>query len=148
MKDFISDEEEKFYELSEDTINLFKSILEEKSIPFKIDTAFVGSVKLKKLIEIKKLSDIHSHLLGGKEMIVTVNEDLLARMDDDAIAIQFEEAINGIEVNLSSGKIKISKPKLVVDTALVKKYGIENILRAHNLLDEVQSQKKDMEATA
>lgn len=148
MKDFVSDEEEKFYELSEDTINLFKSILEEKSIPFRIDTAFVGSVKLKKLIEIKKLTDIQSYLLDGKEMLVTVNEDLLARMDDEAISIQFEEAINGIEVNLSSGKIKITKPKLAIDLNLVKKHGFEKILRAHNLQDEVQSQKKDMEATA
>jgi len=148
MKDFISDEEEKFYELGEDTVDLFKSILEEKSIPFKLKIAYIGSVKLKKLIEIKKISDIHSYLLNGKEIMVVINEDLLARMDDEAINIQFEEAINGIEVNLSNGKIKITKPKFSVSLPLVKKHGFEKILRAHNLESEVQSQKKDMEATA
>lgn len=145
MKDFVSDEEEKFYDLGDDTIDLFRSILEEKSIPFNIKTIFVGSVKLKKLIEIKKLSDIHSFLLSGAEMLVTINEDLLARMDDESISIQFEEAINGIEVNISSGKIKISKPRLTISPAMIKKHGIEKILRAHNLQDEIQSQKKDLE---
>jgi len=145
MNDFVSDEEEKYYELGEDTIALFKSILEEKSIPFKINTAFIGSVKLKKLIEIKKISDIHSFLLGGKEMMVTVNEDLLSKMDDEAISIQFEEAINEIEVNLGTGKIKLTKAKFTVSPSLIKKHGIDKILRAHNLQDEVLSQKKDMD---
>jgi len=144
MNDFVSDEEEKYYELGEDTISLFKSILEEKSIPFKINTAYLGSVKLKKLIEIKKLSDVHSFLLGGKEMMVTINEDLLAKMDDEAISIQLEEAINEIEVNLGSGKVKITKSKFTISPALIKKHGIDKILRAHNLQDEVLSQAKDM----
>jgi len=145
MKDFVSDEQETFYELTEDTISLFKTILEEKSIPFNISTAFIGNVKLKKLIEIKSLSELHSYLLGGKEMLVAVNEDLLSKMDEEAISIQFEEAINGIEVNLSKGKIKITKPKFSVSPGLIKKHGIDKVLRAHNLEDEIKSQKKDMD---
>ena len=145
MNDFVSDEEEKFYELTEDAIALFKSILEEKSIPFKINTAFVGSVKLKKLIEIKKISDVHSFLLNGKEMMVTINEDLLSKMDEEAISIQFEEAINEIEVNLGTGKIKLTKAKFTVSPSLIQKHGIDKILRAHNLQAEVLSQKKDMD---
>lgn len=145
MTDFVSDEQEKYYELTEDTVSLFKSILEEKSIPFSIGTSFVGNTKLKKVVEIKKLSDIQSYLLDGKEMLVMINEDLLTLMDDESVNIQLEEAINGIEVNLSNGKIKISKPKFAVSPALIRKHGIDKILRAHNLQDEVQSQKKDLE---
>lgn len=147
MKDFVSDDEEKFYELGSDTIDLYKTILEEKSIPFKIDTVFMGSTKLKKLIEIKKLSDIQSYLLGGKEMMVTINEDILIKMDEEAINIQFEEAINGIEVNLGNGKIKVTKPRLSMYPSMIAKHGIEKILRAHSLQDEVMSQKKDLEET-
>lgn len=145
MKDFVSDEEEKFYELGEDTIDVFKTILEEKAIPFKINTLFIGSTKLKKLIEIKKLSDLQSYILGGKEMMVTINEDIMIRMDAESISIQFEEAINGIEVNLNNGKIKVTKPKFAVSPSMIAKHGIEKILRAHSLQDEVMSQKKDME---
>lgn len=147
MQDFVSDsdENETFYELTEDTINLFNSILEEKSMPFNIGTVFIGSVKLKKLIEIKKLNELQSYLLSKKEMIVTVNEDILLKMDEESIAIQFEEAINGIELNLSNGKIKISKPTFAVSPGLIKKHGIDKILKAHNLQDEIQSQQKDME---
>lgn len=145
MKDFVSDEEEKFYDLGEDTIDIFRTILSDKNIPFKIDTIFLGSTKLKKLIEIKKLTDVQSHLLGGKEMLVTINEDLLSKLDSEAINIQFEESINCIEVNLGNGKIKISKPKLTISPGMIKKHGIEKILRAHSLQDEVMSQSKDME---
>lgn len=145
MNDFVSDEEEKYYDLTEDTINLFNSILNEKSIPFNIKTIFTGSTKLKKLVEIKKINDLYSHLLNGSEMLVTINEDMLTLLDDEAVSIQLEEAINGIEVDINKGKIKISKPKLQLSPAMINKYGIEKILRAHSLEREVQSQAKDLE---
>jgi hypothetical protein len=130
----------KFYELSEDTIDTFKSVFLKKSFPFNLGFQFVGSESQKNLIKISKISDQFSFVLG-KELLVSINESLILVYDEESIQILIEQEIDKISVNIDSGKIKLVKPDLTTFSSLINKYGIEKIAKA-NKVEELYSQQR------
>jgi len=132
----------KFYKLSDETIQSFKSIYTRKSFPFNIGFEFVGSESQKNLIKITKLADPISFTLE-KEMLVMVNEDLMSVFDEESIGILIEQELDKISINMDSGKIKLIKPDLTTFSSLINKYGIEKIARANKVEELYQQQQKD-----
>lgn len=132
----------KFYKLSEDTINVFKRLYTRKSFPFNIGFEFVGSESQKNLIKITKLADPISFSLE-KEMLVTINENLMSVFDSESIDILIEQELDKISINMDSGKIKLIKPDLNTFSSLINKYGIEKIARANKVEELYQQQKND-----
>lgn len=132
----------KFYKLSEDTIQTFKHIYNRKSFPFNIGFEFIGSEAQKNLIKITKLSDPIAFSLE-KEMLVSVNENLMSVFDEESINILIEQELDKISINMDTGKIKLVKPDLTTFSSLINKYGIEKIARANKVEELYQQQKQD-----
>jgi hypothetical protein len=132
----------KFYKLSDDTINQFKQVYNRKSFPFNIGFEFIGSESQKNLIKIQKLSDSISFSME-KEMMVTINENLMSVFDSESIQILFEQELDKVSINMDSGKIKLVKPDLNTFSSLINKYGIEKIARANKVEELYQQQKND-----
>jgi hypothetical protein len=133
---------DRFYELSEDTINDFMSQFRSKSFPIEMKFQFIGDSKQKNLIKIAKIADDYSFVLQ-KELKVTINEDLLNAYDEESIQILFEQEIDKININLDSGKIKLVKTDLNTFSGLVNKYGVEKVARANKVEELYQEQQKD-----
>jgi hypothetical protein len=133
---------DRFYELSEDTINDFMSQFRSKSFPIEIKFQFIGDSKQKNLIKIAKIADDYSFVLQ-RELKVTINEDLLNAYDEESIQILFEQEIDKININLDSGKIKLVKTDLNTFSGLVNKYGVEKVARANKVEELYQEQQKD-----
>jgi hypothetical protein len=131
----------KFYKISEDTVNTFKSVFTKKSFPFNVGFEFIGCESQKNLIKISKLPDQFSFILE-KELLVQINEDLMTVFDEESIQILIEQEIDKISVNMDTGKIKMVKPDLNTFSSLINKYGIEKIARA-NKVEELYSQQKE-----
>ena len=72
----------KFYEVSDDTEKVFFNVFNKKSFPVSVKFQFVGSESQKSLIKISKINDQFSFLLE-KELLVSINEDLLNVFDDE-----------------------------------------------------------------
>ncbi len=134
----------KFYQLQEDTIDEFMSIFNRKSFSIDIGIEFIGSQSQKSLIKITKISDQFSFLLN-KEILVSINEDLMAVYDDESVQILLEQEIDKITTNLETGKIKLVKPDLTTFSGLISKWGIEKIARANKVEELYVQQKTDME---
>jgi hypothetical protein len=132
-----------FYEISEETVTHFNSIIRKKAFPVDMRFQFVGNSKQKKLILISKIADNFAFILD-KELLVSINEDIMAVMDDESIDILIEQEIDKISINLDSGKIKMIKPDLTTFSSLINKYGIDKIAKANNLEDLIDDQKKDL----
>jgi hypothetical protein len=133
---------DRFYELSEDTINDFMSEFRSKSFPIEIKFQFIGDSKQKSLVKIVKIADDYSFVLQ-KELKVTINEDLLNAYDEESIKILFEQEIDKVNINLDSGKIKLVKTDLNTFSGLVNKYGVEKVARANKVEELYQEQQKD-----
>lgn len=134
----------KFYNLSEDTIDTFKSIFTKKSFPFNIGFQYVGSESQKNLIKISKISDQFSFILE-RELLVSINEDLMMVFDEESMQILIEQEIDKISVNIDTGKIKLVKPDLTTFSSLINKYGIEKIAKANKVEELYSEQKQDKE---
>lgn len=134
----------KFYNLSDDTITLFRRVFQRKSFPFNVGFQFVGCESQKNLIKISKLPDQFSFILE-KELLVMINEDLIQVYDEESTQILIEQEIDKISVNMDTGKIKMVKPDLATFSSLINKYGIEKIARANKVEELYQEQKNDQE---
>jgi hypothetical protein len=133
---------DRFYELSEDTVNDFNDVFMKKAFPVAIKLQFIGDTKQKSLIKITKLPDDISFVLK-KEIKVIINEDLLNAYDEESIQILFEQEIDKIDINIETGKIKIKKTDLNTFSSIVNKWGVDAVARANKVEELYQEQKKD-----
>lgn len=131
---------DRFYELSQDTIDDFFAVFNKKSFPISVKFQFIGDSKQKHLVKIAKIADDMSFILQ-KELKVTINEDLLNVYDEESATILFEQEIDKININLDSGKIKLVKTDLNTFSSLVNKYGVEKVARANKVEELYQEQQ-------
>jgi hypothetical protein len=131
-----------FYEVSEDTIKTFFEIFNKKSFPVSIGFQFIGNEKQKELIKVSKISDPYAFLVK-KEILVSINDDLMSVFDDESITILMEQEIDKININIETGKIKLVKTDLNTFSSIVNKYGVEKVARANKVEELYQEQKKD-----
>lgn len=134
----------KFYDVSEETISTFKTIFNKKSFPFNIGFQFVGSESQKNLIKISKMPDQFVFILE-KELLVTINDELMNVFDEESVQILMEQEIDKISVNMDTGKIKMIKPDLNTFSGLINKYGIEKVAKANKVEELYAEQKQDAE---
>jgi hypothetical protein len=133
---------DRFYELSEDTINDFYGIFNKKPIAVSVKFQFIGDTKQKSLIKIAKIADDYSFVLQ-KELKVCINEDLMNVYDEESVTILFEQEIDKIYINIDSGKIKLVKTDLNTFSSLVNKYGMEKVARANKVEELYKEQQAD-----
>ena len=131
-----------FYEISEDTTGKFFEIFNKKSFPLSIKFQFIGDEKQKELIKVSLINPKISFLLG-KEILISVNEDIMNAFDDESVTILMEQEIDKININIETGKIKLVKTDLNTFSSIVNKYGVEKVARANKVEELYQEQKKD-----
>lgn len=131
-----------FYELSSDTQDRFFEIFNKKSFPIKVKFQFQGDEKQKELIKISIIPPKFAFILQ-KEVLITINEDILNVFDDESVTILFEQEIDKVNINIESGKIKLLKTDLNTFSSLVNKYGVDKVARANKVEELYKEQKKD-----
>jgi hypothetical protein len=132
----------KFYNVSDDTEEIFNNIFKKKSFPVDVRFQFVGSESQKNLIKISKIPDQFAFLLD-KELLVSINDDLVSVFDDESVQILMEQEIDKVSINIDNGKIKLIKPDLTTFSGIVSKYGIEKVTKANGIEALYDQQKKD-----
>jgi len=135
---------DKFYELSQDAVDKFYEIFNKKSFPVSVKFQFIGNEKQKELVKVSKVADQFAFLLQ-KELLVSINEDLLNVFDDESVSILLEQEIDKININIETGKIKLVKTDLNTFSSLVNKYGVEKVARANKVEELYKEQQKDAE---
>jgi hypothetical protein len=133
-----------YYDLDSSTEELFMEIFNKKSFPMNIKFLFQGNSKQKQLVKVSKISDQYAFALG-KELLISVNEDLLNVFDDDSITILIEQEIDKININMESGKIKLVSTDLNTFSSIVNKWGVEKVARANGTQELYNQQKEDMD---
>lgn len=136
----------KFYEVSDDTKKMFFDVFNKKSFPVAIKFQFIGNEKQKSLVKISKLADQFSFLLE-KELLISINEDLVSVFDDESITILMEQEIDKVSIESDSGKIKMVSPDLNTFSSLISKYGVDKVSRANQVNDLYSKQKEDLESS-
>jgi hypothetical protein len=131
-----------FYELSEDTISTFFDIFKKKSFPLSVKFQFIGDEKQKEMVKIAIINPKFSFLLN-KEILVSINEQIMEAFDEESMTILMEQEIDKIYINIETGKIKLIKTDLNTFSSLVNKYGVEKVARANKVEELYHEQRKD-----
>lgn len=138
-------ENEQYYEPSEELQNYIKDIWVKLDLEESIKYKIIGDNKQKTLITAKKLSALYQYL-SDCEILISVNEEVFEGLDEDEIRkILIEQELSRISVNLESGKIKIEKVDLQTTSFVVKRYDAEKVVRANIVLNELNNQTEDAE---
>jgi hypothetical protein len=140
----MADQEERYDELSQETIDFFMSIYDTKAFSIKIGFKFINDFKMKQSIKVMKLSDMYKFLLN-KDALVIINEDLFDKLDEESMKILIEQELDRIEVDFKNGKIKMVQPDVKTFSGILSKYGEEAVLRANQVDKLSAEQKEDME---
>lgn len=138
----MSEEKERYYDVSEDTINDFMEIFDSKVFSVKVAFQFIGDNKLKSAITIKKMSP-EMVFVTGKDITVLINEDKIMAYDDEMAKILMEQEIDKIDINIEKGTIKLRKTDLNTFSAIINKYGVEKVSRANQVETLYQEQTED-----
>jgi hypothetical protein len=131
-----------FYELSEDTIATFFEVFNKKAFPVSVKFQFEGDEKQKELIKVSVIPPKFAFLLE-KEILISINEDLMMVFDEESVTILIEQEIDKININVESGKIKLGKTDLNTFSSIVNKYGVEKVARANKVEELYKEQKQD-----
>jgi hypothetical protein len=135
------EENEKYYELSED----FKSIIQtqlDKICLFNLKVKYIGNSKLKQVIKLQKANDVMSYL-SGVDLIIHVNEDYANKMDDVINEILIFQELDRLEFNVEKGTFKIGKFLLQTTPGVLKKYGIDAVSEANEITKLLTEQNAD-----
>jgi hypothetical protein len=133
---------ETYYEVDSSTEELFLEVFNKKSFPVNVRFLFQGNSKQKQLIKVTKIPDQYAFSLG-KELLISINEDLLNVFDDESITILVEQEIDKININMESGKIKLVSTDLNTFSSIVNKWGVEKVARANKVEELYHEQKID-----
>ena len=135
---------ENFYELDSSTEEQFMEVFSKKSFPVNIKFLFQGNSKQKQMIKVSKIPDQYAFSLN-KELLVSVNEDLMDAFDEESVVILIEQEIDKININMEMGKIKLVSTDLNTFSSIVNKWGVDKVARANGTQDLYNQQKEDMD---
>jgi len=121
---------EQYYELDQEIIDFFKKIEQEFVFAMDFKYTFIANNKQKKLLTIKKIADDYAVLLNS-EILITVNDILFDKLDNEIRTILFEQEIDKIIPNLEKGTFSISQPTLKTSMGIIKKHSYEQVERAN-----------------
>jgi len=121
---------EQYYELDKDYIDFFKQIEQEFIFAIDFKYIFQANCKQKKLITIKKIADNYAVLLNA-EILITVNDVMFEKLDNEIRTILFEQELDKIIPNLEKGSFSISQPTLKTSMGIIKKHTYEQVERAN-----------------
>lgn len=135
--------ETKFYELDVEIISKVQSLIDRMALPFAISFKFQGHAKQKKAVDIKKVNDYYQYLTGY-DVTIFINEDILNRLDDEAVEILIYQELDRIETDLNKGTVKIKAYPLQTTPGVLNRYGIDAVSRANELDQLINEQDEDV----
>lgn len=135
---------EVYYEVDAATEEQFMEVFNKKSFPVNIKFLFQGNSKQKQMIKVTRIPDQYVFALG-KELLVSVNEDLFDVFDEESVQILIEQEIDKININMESGKIKLVGTDLNTFSSIVNKWGVDKVARANKVEELYVEQKADAE---
>ncbi len=137
-------ENEKYQELDEEIIDVFKKTVSEFNMPIDMRFVFQAVSTQKELIKISKVPEQYTQLVNG-DILVQINPLYYDSFDEQTNKILLEEKIDYISFNMDKGTIKLVKPKITVGSGIGSKHGFENVMNAKEAEKALIAQLKEKE---
>jgi hypothetical protein len=100
---------------------------------------------LKGAIKASIVPEIWKHVTEF-DILIEINELIFTTIDGLALEILVRQELDKINMDLESGKIKFIKPDVFTFSGIIKKFGLDNVARANNLVNLMNDQQEDAAA--
>lgn len=137
-----TEENNKYYDLSDDTIDVIKNIMDNMALPFNLRVKMLGTTKLKNVVKLQKIADVFTHMTGY-DLIIYINEDYLIRLEEKNAEILIYQELDRLQFDIEKGTFKLGRFLLQTNPGVLKKYGIDAVTDANQLTDLLTKQKAD-----
>ena len=137
---------ERYSEVSDETKNLFREVLEKTSIPRSLKFETINDSKSKQSCYLLKINDMVKHITT-KDMVFSFNEELLDLLTTEQKMIKFEEVLCEVFYDMEADKIKFEPKDFNSYSSIMKKYGSEKLLNIDEIIKS-HLLKKDDDAKA
>lgn len=131
----------------DDTLDLYKALIEKAGLSNYINITVLADNKQKKIFTVKKCSELEKFKTNDDVNII-INQNLLDQLQPEQIQIVMEESLAGIHYNTEKDKLEITNPDVITYSGVLAKYGFENwnILR-ESIISLQQSEKQQEDET-
>ena len=135
---------EDFTKIEGDIIEFIKDVEKEFNIPIDITFKYVGNSKQKQLIKFTKIPDMYANESAlNADIIVVINEEYYDNFDDATKKVLIEKEYDRIDFNFEKGLIKVTNPKISVNSGFVEKHTWTKVSDAIKLEEQFEEQRKD-----
>lgn len=137
---------EDFTQIEGDIIEFIKDVEKEFNIPLDITFKYVGNSKQKQLIKFTKIPDMYANESAlNADIMVVINEEYYDNFDDATKKVLIEKEYDRIDFNFEKGLIKVTNPKISVNSGFVEKHTWTKVSDAIKLEEQFEEQRKDKE---
>jgi hypothetical protein len=133
----------KYNQILTETEELFKSVLEETSIPRSVTFELVSADDLKEVGKVVKGNDLFKYMTKV-DVVIILNEAIFDRLDDEQKRYILEELLATVHVDMDSSKLKLLKPDIETFSLLLKRYGIDFYMK---MKEEISAIANELEAS-
>lgn len=135
---------EDFIEIEDDIIEFIKNVEKDFNIPIDITFKYVVNRKQKQLVKFTKIPDVYANnFILNADIIAVVNDEYYDNFDDETKKVLIEKEFDRIDFNFEKGTIKLTNPKVNVNTGFVEKHTWEKVSDIIKLEQEFEQQRKD-----
>jgi len=135
---------EDFLKLEDDIVEFIKEVEKDFNLPLDITFKYISNVKQKQLIKFTKIPDLYANEAAvNADIVVVVNDEYFDDFDDDTKKVLIEKEYDRIDFNFEKGTIRVTNPKINVNSGFVEKHSWEKVANAIKLEEEFEQQRKD-----
>lgn len=134
----------KFTEVTKDTEALFDKVLKSTSIPTWIEFKLYCDIKMKDVYKLVRCNELIQEATKGINFILVLNEAVLESLEPKQQELIIEEALCGVFVD-DNERIKSQPPDFTTYKGMMRKYGVEEMIRLKESVFALFDQKEEKE---
>jgi hypothetical protein len=134
----------KYTEITTDTEKLFDKVLKNTAIPKWVEFRLYCDIKMKDVYKLVRCNDLIHEATKGINFILVINELVLEQLETKQQELIIEEALCGVIVD-ENEKIKNALPDFTTYKGMMRKYGVEEMIRLKESIFTIIDQKEEKE---
>jgi hypothetical protein len=135
----------KYTEVTQDTQMLFNRVLDATTIPDWLEFKLYCDIKMKDVYKLVRCNELIQEATSGINFILVINEEVLEQLEPKQQDLVIEEALCGVLVD-ENDRVKNTPPDFTTYKGMMRKYGVEEMIRLKESIFAVLDQKEENEA--
>jgi len=135
----------KYTDVTEDTTKLFHKVLDSTTIPDWLEFKLYCDCTLKDVYKLVRCNELIQEATSGINFILVINEEVLEKLEPKQQELLIEEALCGVLVD-ENDRIKNTPPDFTTYKGMMRKYGVEEMIRLKESMFGALEQKQEKEA--